>query len=172
VTGLSFFRDVSVTGHVLGLGLGSKPTQWEQALGDGYIDDVRKGRMRRDYGLVELSFLRIEGFWKCTEISIQVHRLSMHHEEIIPETLLRMHGAFQERVPFSDLRQSILESGVGIETIEDVARSRYRRYWIRESRTLIHVLDDRLNESGLPAPGDVWSISLSQDAEIRKAPLK
>lgn len=172
MTGLSFFSDVSVTGQVRGLGLGSSPAQWEQALGDDYVDDVRKGRMRRDYGLVELSFLQSEGSWDCVGISIQVHRLPLPHGDVIPESLFRAYGAFPDRISFSGLMQSALEVGIRVEVIEDATQSRYRRFWIPESRALIHVIDERLSEPGIPAPGDVWSIALSRDAEIWKAPLK
>lgn len=172
MTCLSFFTDASVTGHVRGLGLGSSPAQWEQALGDDYIDDVRKGRMRRDYGLVELSFLRAAGSWDCVEISIQAHRLSLPSEDLIPESLIRTYGAFSDRIAFSDLRKSILEVGASVEAIQDATRSRYSRFWIPDSRALIHVTGERLSEPGIPTSGDVWSIALSRDTEIWKAPLK
>lgn len=172
MTELDFLHDVAVSGQVLGVGLGTNPTQWEQALGNDYVDDVHKGRMRRDYGLVELSFLRFENSWKCIGISIQVHRLPLPNADVIPKPLSRRYGTFQDRVSFGALVQSIIRAGASSEAIEDATRSRYRRFWIPESCALIHVIDDDVSDSGVPGPGDVWSIALSRDAETWKAPLK
>ncbi len=162
---LTFFRDIATTGAVEGLGLDAEPDQWSRSLGTAYVEDIRRGRMRRDYGLVELSFFRTAQAWKCLEISVQVHRLAYPHEDVVPITLSRV--PFPDRVLFADLNRVIQDSGAEVEEIVDVAKSWYRRYYIPESSALVHVVsDDSLSAE------TVWSISLAKDAETRRVPLR
>jgi hypothetical protein len=56
---LIFYVDAVLSGAVLGVGRGSSAPQVEQALGREFLDDSRKQRMRRDYGLVEFHFDQI-----------------------------------------------------------------------------------------------------------------
>lgn len=168
---LNFCSDVCTSAQVLGRGLRSSLAEWEQSLGNNYVDDERKGRLRRDYGIVELSFARMEGNWECMAISVQVHRLALPHEDVIPEVIARRYGKFRERVPFVELERSIREGGASVELISDAVEPHPKRFWVPSSQALVHVVDEPLHDADGPRYGDVWSIALSRDAQMWREPL-
>ncbi|SMF84732.1 hypothetical protein [Streptomyces sp. Amel2xC10] len=75
ISDLDFYAHVATRGDVLGLGIGTQPAQWETGLGTDHLDTEDGGLLRRDYGLVELSFQEENSFWPCFGVSVQVHRL-------------------------------------------------------------------------------------------------
>ncbi|UYM25685.1 hypothetical protein NQP46_29860 [Streptomyces albus] len=69
---LDFYAHVATRGEVLGAGIGAQPAQWEAALGTDYLDIEEADLLRRDYGLVELSFQKDDDAWPCRGVSLQV----------------------------------------------------------------------------------------------------
>ncbi|NUL04174.1 hypothetical protein HRW07_13210 [Streptomyces lunaelactis] len=172
MSALQFCVDVLKTGMVQGVGLQSLPDAWEVALGSGYLDDVQKNRMRRDYGLIELSFLKSDGEWACIEASIQVHRLKMlPAEDVVPDVLVQRYGKFESTVRMGDLIESLAVCGVRHDLILDRNQERHKRFSVEEAPAIIHVLANDFDTAGSLKSGDVWSISLPRDFGRRKAAL-
>ncbi|MGW2769260.1 hypothetical protein [Streptomyces sp. NPDC001275] len=110
---LDFYAHVATHRDVLGIGIGSGPGAWEATVGPDYLDDPGKKLLRRDYGLVELSFSDADGLMSCFGISVQVHRLV--HGHCVPPSLVREYGEFTPRARFEELRSMILSLGCKIE---------------------------------------------------------
>ncbi len=160
---LDFYAQAAVHGDVLGVGVRSGPEAWQAALGPGYIDDLGKGLLRRDYGLVELSFARTDGIMSCFGIAVQVHRL-IHGLEA-PEALVRVYGEFAPRARFDELCSVIRSLGCEVEP-EDLSGD-VHRYRVPESGARIFVVEDpdpfcdTDHDPDDPAgrrAGDVWAV--------------
>ncbi|MFF4960966.1 hypothetical protein ACFY2Z_28670 [Streptomyces sp. NPDC001222] len=167
---LDFYAHVATRGDVLGARVGMTPAQWEEKLGADYLDDTSHGRMRRDYGLVELSFDENEGSWSCFGISVQVHRLNLGDTSTVPTPLRNAYGEFAGRARFDELAAVITGLGHTIEPDDDESDTHTRRYRVSESGARIFVIADADPYGhGTADPddpthrqvGDVWSISLS-----------
>ncbi|WHM40686.1 hypothetical protein [Streptomyces sp. BPTC-684] len=164
---LDFYAHVATRGDVLGTGIGSGPDAWEAAVGPGYLDDRGAGLLRRDYGLVEVSFSGAEGSMSCFGISVQVHRL-IHGHSAVPPTLEREYGGFAPRVRFQDLRSGILSLGRTVEP-EDLSGD-VHRYRVPESGARIFVIEDPdpygdgdydVDDPEIHQAGDVWALNVS-----------
>ncbi|WP_199551744.1 hypothetical protein [Streptomyces sp. N35] len=162
---LDFYADVATRGDVLGVGRGSSPEMWEAALGPDFLDDPGRGMLRRDYGLVELSFSSVEGVMSCFGIGVQVHR--MLHGLRAPTAVVRAYGEFAPRVPFGELRTRIRSLGCEVEP-EDVTGD-VHRYRVPESGARIFVVEDPdpyghaegdhdADAPALHRVGDVWAV--------------
>ncbi|MEV5338570.1 hypothetical protein AB0K93_08790 [Streptomyces sp. NPDC052676] len=127
--------------------------------------------MRRDYGLVELSFLRLSREWLCTEISIQVHRLSSNPDPVIPDAIEDLFGEFESRVCLNSLSGLMAREGVHLASIEDQSRDWYSRFAAEESSAIIHVVSGANGPVGDLHAGDVWSISISRDYARWRLPV-
>lgn len=164
-----FLVEVLKSGAVQGLGLDAQPDAWEAMLGSGYVDDVRKGRMRRDYGLVELSFFKEGDIWQCFEVSLQVHRLAMGIPDVVPDSLIEEYGKLESRVRFSDLQANATAEGLQLAQIRDPGGHLHSRFSVMESKAIVHVLEadsgDNLRQ------GDIWSVSLARDFTARVAAI-
>lgn len=88
---LDFYAHVATRCDVFGAGIGSSPGAWDAAVGTDYLDDSGEGLLRRDYGLVELSFSDVEGPMSCFGISVQIHRLI--HGLFVPTSLTAEYGS-------------------------------------------------------------------------------
>jgi hypothetical protein len=101
---LNFFAGLAVNGQIQGVGLNSAPEQWAENLGTDFLDDKSKSnkRLRRDYGLAELGFFRVNGLWSCFLISLQVHRL-WRYDDNVPQKLLERYGEFPKSAQFEDV---------------------------------------------------------------------
>ncbi|GGT33257.1 hypothetical protein GCM10010271_41440 [Streptomyces kurssanovii] len=108
-----FYAHVATRCDVCGTGIGSSPAAWEAAVGVHYLDEPGNGLLRRDYGLVELSFSDAEGALACFGISVQVHRLI--HGLSVPTALTRQYGEFAPRARFTELQAAILSLGRTVE---------------------------------------------------------
>ncbi|GAA3861464.1 hypothetical protein [Streptomyces sedi] len=157
---LDFYVRTATRGTVCGLGAGSLPTEWEPVLGGDYVDDARKGRMRRDYGLVEVSFLRREGEWRCATVSLQVHRLAWA-EDVVPRRLREEYGEFRTHVPFASLAAGIAEAGFGLEEVGDSSMHGFTAFRISETSSVLHVARTPPGDGGPHHADDVWSLALS-----------
>jgi hypothetical protein len=165
---LDFLADFAATGRVGGAGIYSTPEQWQQVLGEDFIDDRAKKRLRRDYGLVELGFARVDGGWRCGTVSMQVHRLS-RDPKIGPVSVRAEYGDFPTSIAVDDLHAAVGRRGHPPTLIDDADRSEYTRYVVPASKVLILAVSwDRATEDGPPA-GAIWSLALSDivDAWIR-----
>ncbi|WP_406729514.1 hypothetical protein WJ438_40400 [Streptomyces sp. GD-15H] len=169
MSAFQFLVEVLKSGAVQGLGLDARPDAWEAKLGSGYVDDVRKGRMRRDYGLVELSFFKEGETWQCFEVSLQIHRLAAGIADIVPISLIEEYGKLESRIKFSDLQANATAEGLQVAQIGDRGRHLHSRFSVMESRVIVHVLE---TDSGdILRRGDVWSVSLARDFTERAAPV-
>lgn len=153
---LDLYVEAATRAEVAGTTLGVDVSQWSEILGDDCVEDVRKSRMRRDYGLIEIFFVRHAAKWRSTGFSLQIHRLNQG-ESVVPAPLSRRYGNFRSRVKFEDLHNSILQTGSEVEELERVGECRH--YKLPRSNASIYVVDEA--DAGLPvAYGDVWSINV------------
>jgi hypothetical protein len=162
---LEFLVDFASSGRVEGAGIYSSPGDWGDSLGGDYIDDRQKKQFRRDYGLVELGFWRVEQDWRCGSVSLQVHRLWWHSDTTGPARLRRKYGPFPKDVRLEDLRESLGTAGNELQLIEDKAPGRHARYYVPDTKVLITALtSDDTDQGGMPG-GAVWALSLSDNAD-------
>ncbi|MFD4588408.1 hypothetical protein [Streptomyces sp. NPDC058434] len=166
---LDFYAHVAARGDVLGAGTGSEPAEWEAALGTDYLDDRSEDLLRRDYGLVELSFQKSDDTWPCFGVSIQVHRL-LPGAAAVPRPLRDAYGEFARRVRFDELRDVITGLGHTVEPDDAPPVTDMHRYRVSGSGArIVVVADPDPYGYGDPDPhdpderqvGDVWSIGLS-----------
>ncbi|MFE6460382.1 hypothetical protein [Streptomyces cinereoruber] len=166
---LDFYAHVATRGDVLGAGISAPPAAWEVALGSDCLDDASHGLMRRDYGLVELSFEEHDGVWSCFGISVQVHRLRTGDASMVPPPLLNAYGHFASRVDADELSAAITRLGYSIEPDDDTTTTDVRRYRVRETGARIFVVADPdpygygEDDPDMPGPraGDVRAVVLS-----------
>ncbi|MFJ9410608.1 hypothetical protein [Streptomyces sp. NPDC101393] len=155
MTDLEFYVQAAIRAEVAGAALGADALQWAEAIGDDCVEDVRRSRMRRDYGLIEIFFERRTGTWQSTGFSLQVHRLGLG-KDMVPAALSSRYGDFRKRVEFESLCESILHTGNDIEELERVGA--HRHYKLPRSNVSIYVVGE--SDPALPvAYGDVWSIN-------------
>ncbi|WP_249644024.1 hypothetical protein [Nocardia sputi] len=168
---LGFYVHFATCGEVLGAGIGTSPAEWEAKLGSDYIDDRVQARMRRDYGLVELSFEEDKGEWSCFGISVQAHRLIWGEVSTVPMFLRTEYGEFATRVGFDELAALITGLGYRIEPDNDATTTDIHRYRVLESGARVFVVADAdpYGSADVDAEdpverrvGDVWSINLSR----------
>ncbi|MFJ8053271.1 hypothetical protein [Streptomyces luteogriseus] len=160
MSGLDFYAHVATRGDVLGLGIGAQPAEWETKLGADFLDTEDGGLLRRDYGLVELSFQEEGRAWPCFGVSVQVHRLRWDTESSVPAALRDAYGAFAPATRFEDLAAAIAGLGCSLEPEpdDDGTSGDMHRYRVPESGVRIFVRADG-NVRG--QTGEVWSLSVS-----------
>jgi hypothetical protein len=172
MSALKFFTDFALNGQIEGVGLNSTPAEWAEGLGTDFIDDKSKSgkRLRRDYGLVELGFVRAEGSWSCFLISIQAHRLWQYHSNV-PRKLIEKYGEFPRSVQFDEVRRALHALGYEPELVADEHRSDTARYRIPGAKVLIAVVSREAESDYLPT-GSIWSMELSESSDIWARPHK
>ncbi|MEV8554743.1 hypothetical protein AB0L04_33660 [Streptomyces glaucescens] len=162
---LDFYAHVATRGAVLGTGLGSAPDAWTAALGTDHLDDPGRGLLRRDYGLVDVSFAESGGTLSCFGIGVQIHRLV--HGPCVPPALTRAYGRFAARVRFEELRSAVLSLGGAVEP--DDLSGDVHRYRVPGSGAHVFVIDDPdpygsgdhdTEDPGIHQAGDVWKLSV------------
>ncbi|MFJ3848301.1 hypothetical protein ACIPV3_29985 [Streptomyces albidoflavus] len=156
---LDFYAHVATHGEVLGVGIGAQPAQWEAALGTDYLDTQDADLLRRDYGLVELSFQKDSDAWPCFGVSLQVHRLTQDTESDVPAPLRDTYGEFAPTVRFEQLAAAIARLGYMVEPEPDAAGTSedIRRHRVTESGVRIFVR----TPEGPQQTDEVWSLSIS-----------
>lgn len=163
---LDFYAHVATRGDVLGTGVGSRPDAWSASLGQDCIDDPGKGLLRRDYGLVELSFSGVGESLSCFGIGVQVHR--MLHGRSVPASLTEVYGEFASRARFAELREAIQALGFAVEP--DDTSGDVHRYRVAGSGVRVFVVDDPdpygtgdydVDDPDVHRAGDVWALSVS-----------
>lgn len=161
---LDFIADFAVSGRIDGAGIYSTPDQWQQVVGDDFVDDRAKKRFRRDYGLLELGFWRVDSSWQCGTASIQAHRL-WRDATIGPSSLRSEYGDFPRSIAFNDMRAALARRGRLPKLIEDADMRDHMRYFVPVSKVLIlAVSTDRSIGDGPPADA-IWSVTLSDNAD-------
>ncbi|MFD7242221.1 hypothetical protein [Streptomyces massasporeus] len=157
---LDFYAHVATRGDVLGVGIGAQPAEWEATLGADCLDTEDGGLLRRDYGLVELSFQEEDGAWPCFGVSVQVHRLRWDTESSVPAALRGAYGTFAPSTRFEDLAAAITGLGCSVEPDPDEGGTSgdMHRYRVPESGVRIFVRADARAEG---YSGEVWSLSVS-----------
>ncbi|WP_405775653.1 hypothetical protein [Streptomyces sp. NBC_00859] len=163
---LDFYAHVATCCDVFGAGIGSSPDAWEAAVGPDYLDDPGKGLLRRDYGLLELSFSEAEGQLSCSGISVQVHRLV--HGLSLPASLPGTYGEFAPRVRFAQLRDVIVSLGHTVEP--DDLSGDVHRYRVAGTGARVFVINDPdpygdgdhdVDDQAVHQAGDVWAVSVA-----------
>ncbi|MET9680630.1 hypothetical protein [Streptomyces coeruleorubidus] len=157
---LDFYAHVATRGDVLGVGIGAQPAEWQTKLGADFLDTEDGSLLRRDYGLVELSFQEEDGAWPCFGVSVQVHRLRWDTESSVPAALRGTYGEFAASTRFEDLAAAIAGLGCSVEPEreEDGTTGDIHRYRVPESGVRIFV---RADEEDQGQAGEVWSLSVS-----------
>jgi hypothetical protein len=170
---LNFFTEFAIRGQIQGVGLGSIPEEWAQNLGTGFIDAKSKSnkRSRRDYGLVELGFLRVGGFWSCFLISLQVHRL-WRYDGNVPKELIGRYGKFPKSVQFQDLHRALRALGYEPLLIADEPDSDITRYRIPRTSMLIGVVAKAEDGSNSMPVGAIWAMHHSENSDVWARPVK
>ncbi|ROQ26051.1 hypothetical protein EDD98_5639 [Streptomyces sp. PanSC19] len=167
---LDFYAHFATCGEVMGAGIDTQPSDWETRLGADYLDDKSQGLMRRDYGLVEVSFQEDAENWPCFGISVQVHRLIRGDMATVPAPLRHQYGNFSPRIKFEELAVAITSLSYSIEKEEEATTTDMHRYRVSGSGATVLVIAD-VDPYGYGSAtadhptrnevGDVWSISLS-----------
>ncbi|MEU9011370.1 hypothetical protein AB0D12_16625 [Streptomyces sp. NPDC048479] len=156
---IDFYVDAVTRNEVHGVPLGAGPPAWEEVLGADFLDDVRKSRMRRDYGLVEVAFIRREGVWESVTVSLQIHRLGRALEGLVPAPLESAYGKFSERVRFDNFCALLQSRGGSLEQVADSSIGGFDQYREVNARSSVYVAEDP-SQAGL-GEGSIWSIVLS-----------
>ncbi|MBB5867527.1 hypothetical protein F4553_000906 [Allocatelliglobosispora scoriae] len=159
VSDYSFFADVAATGLILGIGRGSTMQEVEDSLGGDYLDDHGDGFIRRDYGLLEITFLDRNG-WSCGFIIVEVHRLA-GDRSLVPPAIEARYGPLPARLTAGPYFTALTKRGFGPERVADDSASDYLRYVIPATECVIDVVDDPQDVVGWPGFGEVWSLSLN-----------
>ena len=162
MTDLDFYVDALLSGLVCGVGPGSTSDEVERALGRQFVDDARRHWMRRDYGLVELYFNRIEKNWICFGLTIQVHRISELGIDIIPSVLVDRYGTFA-----TSLGVDVLVDAVSAERSRNLVREGvtggFVRYRLDGTNSFVHAVQVQSEELGVCAGlEEVWSIEIGK----------
>ncbi|MEU2912965.1 hypothetical protein ACWCQ0_26835 [Streptomyces massasporeus] len=157
---LDFYAHVATRGDVLGVGIGAQPAEWEAMLGADRLDTEDGSLLRRDYGLVELSFQEEDGAWPCFGVSVRVHRLRWDTESSVPAALRGAYGTFAPSTRFEDLAAAITGLGCSIASDPDEGGTSgdMHRYRVPESGVRIFV---RADEQAEGHSREVWSLSVS-----------
>jgi hypothetical protein len=171
MSALGFFVDFAVNGHIQGVSLNSTPEEWIESLGTDFVDDKSKKnkRMRRDYGLIELGFFRVDGSWSCFLISLQVHRL-WQNDGNVPRKLVDQYGEFPKQVQFQELHIALRALGFDPQLIADEHSSDIARYHIPGANVLIGVVAKAAEEPNSIPAGAVWAMHLSANSEVWARP--
>ena len=162
MSALDFYTDVATRGDLLGAGIGSGPVEWEARLGSDYLDVSSPGFIRRDYGLIEVSFQEEGNAWPCFGISVQVHRLRLEGTSAVPEPLRSYYGAFPARTRFEDLCAAVADQGFSVEPDNDSSTTDIHRYRVVQSGTRIFVVTEA-GASDSSRAGDIWGMSVSPE---------
>jgi hypothetical protein len=159
---LSPFVDAIVDGAVAGAGLGATPSEVSERLGATYIDDVGPRRMRRDYGLLEFLFDRVDSGLVCYGVMVQVHRLASASQEIlVPSSLRERYGEFDRFVQGEALLYAVVGRVGERKVVKDQVSSEFARVRIDGLTAQVHeVANPARVRNGQPGIGDVWSIGL------------
>jgi hypothetical protein len=152
---LDLYVEALTEGTVLGVAVGATDDEVANVLGTDFLDDVRKKRMRRDYGLIELYFHREGYVWRCAGITLQVHRLA-GATDLVPAPLAERYGAFRPLVPFAEVSAEVRARGR--ELVRESLADDFGHFHL--SGTTAHLTAVRDQCASEPSFTEVWSIEL------------
>ncbi|MFH8290836.1 hypothetical protein [Streptomyces sp. NPDC018059] len=167
MTDIDFYVEATLKKTLLGVPLGSAPEEWESRLGGDFLDDVRKSRMRRDYGLIEIAFVRSAGSWRSVSASLQIHRMARGLDGVVPRPLTDVHGDFSRHVPLDVFRAALQARGGILEELTEPVAGGFRQFREKSTRTSLYVTGK--SPQGAAEPGTLWSI-IVQYAEGNAVP--
>lgn len=154
----SFCVGFVATGLVLGLSLNNTPDEWDSRLGDREFPlvDVRKGRMRRDYGLIEVHFEKAEPGWRCLGINLEIHRLASNDYDVVPPGLRAYIGPADGTVMTADVLAGLDARAIPYERSSRTMSENSVAYWIPSSGVFL-VADGDMSSA-------VWSAATTVNA--------
>ncbi|WP_055701625.1 hypothetical protein [Streptomyces silaceus] len=158
---IDFYAEAALRKTFLGVPLGAAPEEWESRLGSDFLDDARKSRMRRDYGLIEIAFVRRAGSWESVSASLQIHRLARGLDEVVPRPLTDVHGEFSRHVPLDLFRAALQARGGELDEVTEPSAGGFRQFRETSTGTSLYVAGEP--SQGAVEPGSLWSIIVSQD---------
>ncbi|MGX1726544.1 hypothetical protein ACWIGE_07595 [Streptomyces diastaticus] len=160
LSGLDFYARVATRGQVLGVGVGARPAEWEAALGGDFLDVEEAGLLRRDHGLVELTFQEEGGAWPCVGVSVRADRLRWDTASHVPAPLREAYGDFAASTRFGELAGAIARLGCTVAHEPDAAGTTegFHRHRVPESGARIFV---RADEDARREAGVLWTLSVS-----------
>ncbi|MFJ2777929.1 hypothetical protein [Kitasatospora sp. NPDC087315] len=166
--GAEFIAETLSSGTVFGLGVGARLRDVESAIHLDHVDDVqgRRGKrlMRRDYGLLEVTFGG-EPDWECRWISVEVHRFSTS-PDLIGEARELMGVEFSQYTAWSDVQCEFNRLADGALIQSPIVQHGYKVFRSRGLGLTVQVVDDRECIRGdFPGFGDVWSIEVALPAD-------
>lgn len=121
--------------------------------------------MRRDYGLIEVSFEQWDADWSCVNASVHVHRLRGERSLLVPPEVDAAYGPIEPVVAFAEVLEGALARGASGELIADRDTGLHSRYWFPRSEVVVSVQGPRHDD-----PGAVWSAGKARDAANWKSP--
>lgn len=160
---IDFYVEATLRQTILGLPLGASPEEWESRLGSEFLDDARKGRMRRDYGLIEIAFVKRAGTWESVSASLQLHRMARGLDGIVPRPLTDVHGEFSVRVPLDVFHRALRAQGGELEESTEPSSGGFRQFRETSRGTAVYVTDG--TGQGAAEPESLWSIIVQRDPQ-------
>lgn len=146
--------------RILGLELGGTLEQAELVLGADYVDDVHKRRqfLRRDYGLIELTFTGSPN-WLCSSMALQVHRLASDDIGDIPLAIQVAYGDFPTSVRLDEFESRLADAGM--QLAERGRDSDFARYGVdqRQAEVIVSLGGSQGAHPSVPG-GFIWAISI------------
>ena len=141
--------------RVLGFRLGDPLELSEQEFGSEYVDDVHRRRrfLRRDYGLLELTFTG--AVWMCTTLCFQVHRLDGERAVSIPGALRSEFGHPPRYVQFEEFRRRLADNGFSVTDLG--CDDGICRYAVGETNCEVVTYSRSGGESDVES---LWSVSI------------
>ncbi|CAM5426938.1 MULTISPECIES: hypothetical protein [Streptomyces] len=159
MSALDFCAEVLIEGRIRGAGLGDSMAVWDRCMGYEYTDGLSRGRLRRDYGLVEIIFEQYDTGWHATGIEIQAYRLGRFGVGIVPQVLSPYFGAVENRVDARELLETVAAKGIGIGAVHEEG-ARTHAYRVDGSGGVVYVLMAETRSMKVPSVGDVWTVVL------------
>jgi hypothetical protein len=159
---LGFFADVIRTGTVLGVDWTFSPDEVTEAFGIDPAVNQHGQHLWHDYGLVEFFWERVDGRWRGTHFSVQVHRLNLEIGYQIPR-IVAEHGTPPPLVAFDALAAELTAPLVPVSSSDHDLNA----YWDPDSTALVLVVANNPNPVGhasTVAPGHVYRITAPHHA--------
>ncbi|MEU1022235.1 hypothetical protein ABZ366_09100 [Streptomyces sp. NPDC005904] len=153
---MDFYVAATLRNEVAGIPLGAPPEAWEEGLGDDFLDDIQRSYMRRDYGLIEIAFIKRAGLWESVSTSLQIHRLAHGIDGVVPLSLARSYGDFSRHVGFDTFRTALQAQGGALEEVDDLSMGGFNHFREATARSSVYVVKEPPHD-GLE-PDVLWSI--------------
>ncbi|WP_329566428.1 hypothetical protein [Kitasatospora sp. NBC_01266] len=156
----SFLAEAIATGTIVGIRLGSSLRDVDQALRIPFaeeVDETGTGYLRRDYGLIELSF-GSHPDWACNSILIEVHRLAQQ-QDLIDEWRAAHNIALARYTTWGSV-QKILSEHYRLADMKIVAQGDTVAFRSSDPRFSVTVMSPGGSRGDWPGGGDIVSIDI------------